>query len=184
MGAFGALVCAAVYRRLDWKLIKEACLTTLKLSAMVMWIGFGAVMFISVYNALGGVEFIKNLMLSMPVEPWVLLVGMMGIIILLGMIIEWVGIIMLVVPIFVPIAAALGFDPLWFGMLICINLQMDVLTPPFGYALFYMRGVAPKEITTMDIYKASIPFAFIQLTTLILAMVFPQIVLWLPSMVK
>jgi TRAP-type mannitol/chloroaromatic compound transport system permease large subunit len=150
---------------------------------MVMWIGFGAVMFISVYNALGGVTFIKTLMLSLPVEPWVLLVGMMLIVILLGMIIEWVGIIMLVVPIFIPIAAALGFDPLWFGMLICINLQMDVLTPPFGYALFYMKGVAPREITTMDIFRASIPFVFIQLTVLVLAMIFPQIVMWLPSQV-
>jgi len=184
IGAFGALVCAAVHRRLNWPLIKEACLTTLKLSAMVMWIGFGAVMFISVYNAVGGVDFVKNLMLAMPVEPWVLLIGMMIIVILLGMIIEWVGIIMLVTPIFVPIAEALGFDPLWFGLLICVNLQMDVLTPPFGYALFYMKGVAPKDVTTLDIYKASIPFAFLQLTGLILCMIFPQIILWLPSIVK
>ncbi len=183
IGAFGALICAAVYRRLNWNMVKGACITTLKLSAMVMWIGFGAVMFISVYNALGGVTFIKTLMLSLPVEPWVLLVGMMLIVILLGMIIEWVGIIMLVVPIFIPIAAALGFDPLWFWMLICINLQMDVLTPPFGYALFYMKGVAPREITTMDIFRASIPFVFIQLTVLVLAMIFPQIVMWLPSQV-
>ena len=183
IGAFGALICAAVYKRLNWALVKEACFTTLKLSTMVMWIGFGAVMFISVYNGLGGVQFVKHVMLAVPVEPWVLLVGMMAIVLMLGMIIEWVGIIMLVVPIFVPVVAALGFDPLWFGILICVNLQMDVLTPPFGYALFYMKGVAPKGVTTADIYRASIPFALLQLTGLILCMIFPQIILWLPSII-
>ncbi len=182
IGAFGALVCAAVYRRLNWDLVKNACLSTIRLSAMVMWIGFGAVMFISTYNALGGVQFVQNLILALPVQPWVLLVGMMAIVIALGMIIEWVGIIMLVVPIFLPIVAALGFDPLWFGVLVCVNLQMDVLTPPFGYALFYMKGVAPKEVTTADIYRASIPFALLQLTGLILCMIFPQIILWLPNL--
>lgn len=184
IGAFGAIICALVYRNLSWKMIKEACLETLRLSSMVMWIGFGAVMFVSIYNGLGGVEFVKSLMLALPVEPWVLLAGMMVIVLMLGMIIEWVGIIMLVVPIFIPIVAALGFDPLWFGILVCVNLQMDVLTPPFGYALFYMKGVAPKSVTTADIYRASIPFVLLQLTGLILCMVFPQIVLWLPALLN
>jgi len=184
MGAFGALICALVYKKLNWDLLKYAALSTIRLSSMVMWIGFGAVMFISVYNALGGVQFIKTLMLGLPVDPWVLLIGMMFVILLLGMIIEWVGIIMLVTPIFLPIVSALGFDPLWFGLLVCINLQMDVLTPPFGYALFYMKGVAPKHITTADIYRSSAPFVLLQLTGLTLCILFPQIILWLPSVVK
>lgn len=184
IGAFGAIICALVYKRLNWDLIKYACVSTIRLSAMVMWIGFGAVMFISVYNGLGGVTFVKNVMLGLPVEPWVILIGMMLIVFALGMIIEWVGIIMLVTPIFLPIVSALGFDPIWFGVLVCVNLQMDVLTPPFGYALFYMRGVAPKGITTVDIYKASIPFVALQMTGLILCMVFPQIITWLPSLMR
>lgn len=184
IGALGALVCATLNRRLSWKLIKHACFTTLKLTAMVMWISFGAIAFTSVYHALGGVEFIKGLILALPVEPWLLLVGMMAVVLLLGMIIEWVGIIMLIVPIFVPVIEAFGFNPLWFGLLICINLQMDVLTPPFGYALFYMKGVAPKGITTADIYRASVPFVILQLIGLALCMVFPQIILWLPEMIR
>ena len=184
IGAFGAIFCALVYRRLNWNLLKFACITTIRLSAMVMWIGFGAVMFISVYNGLGGVTFIRNVMLGLPVEPWVILLGMMAIVFVLGMIIEWVGIIMLTTPIFLPIVAALGFDPLWFGLLVCVNLQMDVLTPPFGYSLFYMRGVAPKEVTTLDIYRASFPFVALQMTGLILCMVFPQLILWLPGLVE
>ena len=184
IGAFGSIICALAYRRLNWDLIKYACISTIRLSAMVMWIGFGAVMFISVYNGLGGVTFVKNVMLGLPVEPWVILIGMMAIVLALGMIIEWVGIIMLVTPIFLPIIAALGFDPIWFGVLICINLQMDVLTPPFGYALFYMRGVAPKGINTFDIYRSSIPFVALQLTGLILCMVFPQLITWLPSLMR
>ena len=182
IGAFGSIICALTYGRLNWDLIKYACISTIRLSAMVMWIGFGAVMFISVYNGLGGVTFVKNVMLELPVQPWVILVGMMVIVFFLGMIIEWVGIIMLTTPIFLPIVAALGFDPIWFGVIVCVNLQMDVLTPPFGYALFYMRGVAPSGITTIDIFRASIPFVLLQLTGLILCMVFPQIVLWLPSL--
>ena len=184
MGAFGALVCAAIHRRLDWKLIKYACLSTLKLSAMVMWIAFGAIMFVYTYNYLGGVQFITNLILSMPVHPWVILIGMMVIVIILGMIIEWIGIIMLTVPIFVPIILRLGFDPLWFAMLMAVNLQMDVLTPPFGYALFYMKGVAPKGTTTLEIYRAAYPFCAIQLLCLILLMLFPQIALWLPNLIR
>jgi len=181
MGAFGSLVCAAIHRRLNWQMIREVCLATLRLSAMIMWISFGAIMFVYVYNYLGGVEFVTNLMLAIPAEPWVVLIIMMVIILLLGMIIEWIGIIMLVTPIFVPIAQELGFDPLWFATLMAVNLQMDVLTPPFGYALFYMKGVAPKGTMTIDIYRAAIPFVFIQLLCLILVMAFPKIATWLPS---
>lgn len=183
IGAFGALLCALFFKRLNWDLVKYACYTTLRLSAMVMWIGFGAVCFVSVYNRLGGVEFVRSTLLAIPVEPWVLLIAMMAIILFLGMIIEWVGIIMLTVPIFLPVAEALGFDPLWFGLLICVNLQMDVLTPPFGFALFYMKGVAPEDVTTWEIYKSSIPFVGLQLTGLILCMIFPQIILFLPNLI-
>ena len=183
IGAFGAILCALFFGRLNWDLLKHALSTMMRLSAMVMWIGFGAVSFVSVYNRLGGVEFVRSSMLAIPVEPWVLLVGMMAIVLFLGMIIEWVGIIMLTVPIFVPVAMGLGFDPLWFGILICVNLQMDVLTPPFGFALFYMKGVAPKDVSTWDIYKASIPFVGLQLAGLILCMIFPQIVLFLPNLI-
>jgi tripartite ATP-independent transporter DctM subunit len=181
VGALGALICAAVRRRLDWQLIKHTCYTTLRTSTMIFWIGFGALYFVSVYNALGGIEFMRLLILALPVDPWVMLAGMMLILIVLGMIMEWVGLIFLTVPIFVPVAEALGFNTLWFGVLFAVNMQMDVLVPPFGYALFYMKGVAPEGITTGDIYRASIPFAFLQALGLLLCIIFPEIVLSLPT---
>ena len=181
IGALGALVCAAVRRRFDWQLIKHACYTTLRTSTMIFWIGFGALYFVNVYSALGGVEFMRTLLLALPVSPWVIFAGMMLILIALGMIIEWVGIIFLTVPIFVPVAEALGFNTLWFGIIFCINMQMDVLTPPFGYALFYMKGVAPEGTTTSDIYRASIPFCLLQALGLLICIIFPEIVLWLPG---
>ena len=105
------------------------------------------------------------------------------ILIVLGMFLDWVGILLLCVPIFVPIIKSLGFDPLWFGVLYLVNMQMSFLSPPFGYALFYLRGVAPPEIPMMDIYKASLPFLGIQFIALGLCMSYPALITWLPSLV-
>jgi len=105
------------------------------------------------------------------------------ILVVLGMFLDWVGILLLCVPIFVPIVKALGFDPLWFGVLYLVNMQISFLSPPFGYALFYLRGVAPPEIPMIDIFKAALPFLGLQITGLTLCMLFPQIILWLPGLV-
>tara|TARA_B100000315_G_C14143616_1_gene392446 strand:- start:241 stop:576 length:336 start_codon:yes stop_codon:yes gene_type:complete len=108
---------------------------------------------------------------------------MQFILIVLGMFLDWVGILLLCVPIFVPIIKALGFDPLWFGVLYLVNMQMSFLSPPFGYALFYLRGVAPPEIPMTDIFKAALPFLAIQATALAICMLFPPIITWLPGLV-
>jgi len=97
------------------------------------------------------------------------------------MFIDWIGILYIIIPIFLPIAATIGFDPLWFALLICVNLQMSFLTPPFAYAIFFVLSVAPKEVTTRDVYKGVIPFISLQLVGLTLCIAFPEIILWLPK---
>jgi len=182
VGAFGALICTAVHRKLRLPLIRESCHETLRLTAMVMWIVVAATWFSSIYSAIGGPAFINQIILSLGVNPWFVLVGIQIILIILGMIMETTGIIMITVPIFIPIIAALGFDPVWFGVLFVMNMEMGFLTPPFGVNLFYMKGIVPEGITMGDIYRSIVPFVFLQLTGLIIVMLVPKIALFLPNL--
>jgi TRAP-type mannitol/chloroaromatic compound transport system permease large subunit len=150
---------------------------------MVIWIMFGATIFVGLYVLEGGQQFVSDALQALGLGRWGTLILMQVILIFLGMFLDWVGILLLCVPIFVPIIKALGFDPLWFGVLYLVNMQMSFLSPPFGYALFYLRGVAPPEIPMSRIFKAAIPFLFIQLIGLTLCMVFPELITWLPSVV-
>ena len=183
IGTFGSFIVAALHGQLDWRTVREACITTLKASSMVIWIMFGATIFVGLYVLEGGQQFVTSALDATGLGPWGILILMMIILIVLGMFLDWVGILLLAVPIFVPIIKDLGFDPLWFGVLYLVNMQMSFLSPPFGYALFYLRGVAPKEIPMSDIFKSALPFLAIQLFGLTLLMVFPQLILWLPSIV-
>jgi tripartite ATP-independent transporter DctM subunit len=183
LGTFGSFVVAALHRRLDWGTVSEACLTTLKATSMVLWIMFGATVFVGLYVFQGGQQFVTDALMGTGLGRWGILILMQLILIVLGMFLDWVGILLLCVPIFVPIIKDLGFDPLWFGVLYLINMQMSFLSPPFGYALFYLRGVAPPEIPMADIYKAALPFLGIQVIGLTLAMVYPSLVTWLPRLV-
>ncbi|ETX15588.1 tripartite transporter large subunit [Roseivivax halodurans JCM 10272] len=193
IGTFGAFIVAAIHRKLDWQTIREACLTTLKASAMVIWIMFGATIFVGLYVLEGGQQFVNDALAATGLGPWGILILMQILLVVLGMFLDWVGILLLCVPIFVPIvkglgAAAFGLsDPndlvLWFGVLYLVNMQMSFLSPPFGYALFYLRGVAPPEIPMGDIFKAALPFLALQILGLVLCMVFPEIIIWLPGLV-
>ena len=193
IGTFGAFIVAAIHRKLDWPTVQGACLTTLKATAMVIWIMFGATIFVGLYVLEGGQQFVSNAMQGMGLGPWGILIFMQIILIFLGMFLDWVGILLLCVPIFVPIikglgAASFGLETgddlvLWFGVLYLVNMQMSFLSPPFGYALFYLRGVAPPEIPMTRIFKAALPFLTIQLIGLVLCMVFPEIITWLPKVV-
>ncbi|SET07657.1 TRAP transporter large permease [Oceanicella actignis] len=193
IGTFGAFIVAAIHRKLDWPTVREACLTTLKASAMVIWIMFGATIFVGLYVLEGGQQFVQNALAATGLGPWGVLLTMQAVLIILGMFLDWVGILLLCVPIFVPIIKALGpaafgmADPddlvLWFGVLYLVNMQMSFLSPPFGYALFYLRGVAPAEIPMSDIFRSALPFLFLQACGLALCMVFPSIVIWLPRLV-
>lgn len=182
VGAAGAMLITFVQGKLKWKGIVEACENTLKSSAMVLWTMFGANVFVALYVMVGGGEFVTEVLVGSGLNRWVILWIMQLILIFLGCFIDWVGIIMLCIPIFGPIIRKLGFDPIWFGVLFSVNLQMSFLTPPFGYALFYLKGVAPPEISTTDIWRSAAPFIGLQFVGLVLCMAFPEIILILPKL--
>jgi tripartite ATP-independent transporter DctM subunit len=182
VGAAGAIVLCGLQRKLSWKGLVQAAENTLKSSAMVMWTIFGANIFVGLYVMVGGGRFVTEMLLGSGLSPWGILLIMQMMLIFLGCFIDWVGIIMLCVPIFGPIVRQLGFDPVWFGVLFATNLQISFLSPPFGYALFYLKGVAPPEISTTDIWKSSAPFMGLQALAVVLVMIFPQIILWLPGL--
>jgi tripartite ATP-independent transporter DctM subunit len=182
VGAFGAMMVAALHRKLSWQNLRLALEQTAKATAMVLWIIFGANAFVAFYAAQGGDRYISELLLGTGLSPWGILILMQLILIILGMFLDWVGILLLAVPVFVPIIRDLGFDPLWFGVLYLVNMQMSFLSPPFGYALFYVRGVAP-QIPMGTIYRAAIPFLLLQLTGLAITMLFPGLATWLPRLV-
>jgi tripartite ATP-independent transporter DctM subunit len=180
LGVLGAVFSAAVYRRLTWSLIKEACYRTANLTAMIIWILIGAYCFTSVYTGTGAHELMENLLLAIPGGRYVVLFTMQVIFFILGCILDPAGIIMICTPVFVPVIKSLGFDPLWFGVLFIMNMEMGYLTPPFGFNLFYMKAIAPKGITMEDIYRSIVPFVFLQGIGLIVVILFPEIALWLP----
>ena len=126
-------------------------------------------------------ELSNQIIEALPVGRWVILIGIQFTFLILGCFLDSAGIIMICTPVYIPIIKGLGFDPIWFGILFVVNMEMAFLTPPFGYNLFYMKGVAPKGVTIGDIYRAVVPFVLLQATGLILVMIFPQLALWLPN---
>ena len=186
MGAFGSVICAAVYGRLSWQVLQEAAYRTLRFTAMVMWIVFGATCFGTVYTGLGAVELIKQTMATLPLGPWGILIMIQLSYFILGCFLDDMAILLICLPIYIPVITALGFDSLWFGILFIVNMQMAYLTPPFGYNLFYMKGITPIAApgTTMgDIYRSVWPFVIVQGIALALVMLFPQLALWLPNLI-
>jgi tripartite ATP-independent transporter DctM subunit len=182
MGALGALILALVKGKLTWEVIRKASISTLKTTSMVMLLFIGGTYFSSVFLGMGGGDVVADLLVGSGLNRWVVFFIMMAIVFILGMFIDWAAILLITVPIFLPIALDIGFDPLWFAIALCVNLQCSFLTPPFGYALFYYAGVAPKGYTMMHIYRGIIPFVLLQLVGLIVMTLFPQVVLWLPDL--
>jgi tripartite ATP-independent transporter DctM subunit len=182
MGVLGALISAAVYRALNFELIKEASVRTFKLTGMIMWILFAAHAFSSAYQSMGAQDMIEGFMMGLPGGPWGIIITMMIITFFLAMVLDPVGIMLITLPVFIPIVEALGFDPIWFGILFVINMEIGYMTPPFGFNLFYLKGIVPKGITMKDIYSSVIPFVIVEIIGVILIMVFPQIATFLPNL--
>jgi len=184
VGAFGSIVIVTAQRKFSLKKLWEALDNTMRATAMVMWTIFGANLFVALYVAVGGADFVQDSLLNSGLGKWGVLLLMQGILILLGAFLDWVGILMLTVPIFVPIIKELGFDPVWFGVLFAVNLQVSFLSPPFGYALFYLAGtVGPKlGVSTHEIWWSAIPFIALQLLGLAICMAVPDVILWLPQL--
>lgn len=183
VGALGALISAAVHRKLNWGLVKKAGLTTLRLSGMIFWITIAAIALGKIYTGLGAPEMIRETMSGLGIGPWGILIMIQLSFFIMGMFLDDIAILFIAMPIYIPIVVGLGFDPLWFAILYIVNMQMAYLTPPYGFNLFYMRGVAPPEITMGDIYRSVIPFVGLQALGLAMIMIFPQIVLWLPNLI-
>ncbi|MBA7503484.1 C4-dicarboxylate TRAP transporter large permease protein DctM [subsurface metagenome] len=183
VGGFGAMIAAALKGKLTWGNLKTAMNQTVKVTAMVLWVCFGAVALVTFYYAVGGEIFIRDLIWGFELGKYGTLAVMMGILVILGMFVDWVGILFLCVPIFLPIIIDLGFDRLWFGIIYNVNMQIGFLSPPFGYALFYLKGVAPPEIKMTEIIRAVLPFIGLQVIGLAIVIAFPPIAIWLPNWV-
>jgi tripartite ATP-independent transporter DctM subunit len=183
MGVVGTLISAAVRRELNWPMVRDALRQTMNTCGMILWLTFGATALIGVYNLLGGTEFVKSTITGLDLPPLLVVLTMMAILIVMGMFMDWVGILLLTMPIFVPVITALGYDPVWFGVLFCMNMQISYLSPPFGPAAFYLKGVAPPEITLQEIFAALWPFIALQALALTIVVFYPEIALWLPKLV-
>ncbi len=181
VGALGALIISFGRRSLTWKGLVSACLKTMRTSSMVLWIMFGANIFVALYVMVGGGDFVRHLLLGTGLSRWGVIFVMQAMLIILGAFMDWVGIFMLCIPLFGPIIRELGFDPIWFGVLVGVNMQLSFLTPPFGYALFFLKGVAPPEISTVDVWKGAVPFVGLQFIGLVLCMIFPEIIMAVPK---
>lgn len=174
VGSVGALVLAAMYKKLSRNLMMESAKETVKITAMVFAILIGATAFSMVFVYTGADGIVEEFMLGLPGEKWGFLILSMILILLLGFFIDFIEISYIVVPILLPISQAIGIDPIWFAILIAMNLQTSFLTPPFGFSLFYLKGVSPPEVKTTQIYKGVIPFILIQITVLATLVIFPE----------
>ena len=181
MGVIGVLLSAVIRRELNFELVRNSLRQTMRTCGMIIWIGIGASAIVGIYNLMGGKRFVESAILGLDVPSIVIILFMMLILLMLGMFLDWIGIAMLTMPIFVPIVTKLGYDPVWFGVVFCINMQVSFLSPPFGPAAFYLKSVAPPEITLPDIFKSVWPFIILQMIVLALVLTFPQIALWLGS---
>jgi tripartite ATP-independent transporter DctM subunit len=181
IGVVGALLASVINRRFTWKGLYAAVVDTTKVTCMLYWLFFGASVLVGVYTMAGGTQYLKEMLLGMPGGSWGVLIAINLIWIVLGCVVDWIGILLLTAPVFVPVAIQLGFDPIWLGVLFCMNMQISYISPPFGPAAFYLKGAAPAGITIGDIFRSVWPFLGLQLIALGLVMAFPSIALWLPQ---
>ncbi len=182
-GAGGAILIAALYRKLTFRALKEAALRTTATMGMFGAIVIGAMTFTAIFSGLGGRPIVYALLTGLDVSPIALLLIMLGIVVIMGMFIDWVAILLVLLPTMVPIQVAMGWDALWFGMLLCVTLQTAWLTPPFGYSLFFLRGLNIPGVTMRDITVGCLPFIALQVMGVGAVIAFPQLVLWLPNLV-
>lgn len=182
IGAVGSLIVAAARRELTIKSIREALWSTMLTAGSLLWLIIGAVSLVGIYNILGGTRFLGGLLTAIDLPPIGIIIIMMMIIFFLGTFLEWIAIVFITVPVFAPVVAQLGYDPVWFGILFAMNIQIYMLSPPFGPACFYLKSVAPKDVTLQEIFISILPFIGLQIIGLALVMAFPQIALWLPNL--
>ncbi len=183
LGAFGAGLATWARGVFTLQLLREVLVQALRTCGMVFWLVFGTNALIGVYNLMGGIAFAGEVLSGASDNPAVILAIMVGVFILLGFFIDWIGILFLTMPIFLPVLSALGYDPIWFGIVFNLSMQIAYLTPPFGPACFYLKGAAPEGVTLQDIFAAQWPFIGLQIVALIIVILWPGLSLWLPRLV-
>lgn len=186
LGAAAVALAAAIRGRLTWEVMRGSLLQTMTTCGLLLWLNFGANSLVGVYNLLGGITFLKGSMVGLgeEVSPLFILFIMMAIFFVLGMFMDWFSIMLLTMPVFVPTIESFGYDPIWFGVLFNMNMQMAFLTPPFGLAAFYLKSVAPPDISLNEIFRALLPFIGLQAIGLLLVVFFPEIAMWLPEAMR
>jgi tripartite ATP-independent transporter DctM subunit len=183
VGALLAVIAALIERKLTWKVLQDATRNTLSVSCMFLWIILAALCFSAVYDGLGAVKAIETLLLNTwHFEPWTILVLMLVSFMIMGAFLDDTAMLVIVAPLYIPLVGKLGFDLIWFGVLYTVTCQIAYITPPFGYNLFLMRALAPREISLVDIYRSIVPFVILMVISLIILLMFPQITLWLPQL--
>jgi tripartite ATP-independent transporter DctM subunit len=181
LGAAGSIILSLFYKKLNWETFKGALIKTITITSMIMFILMAGTMFTGVFAASGGMSVMKNVVESLNLAPWLLLLTFLLVIFVAGFFLEWISILLIFIPVFIPIVNSLGYDPVWFCVLVLIMIQTSYLTPPMAPAIFYLRGVAPKEITLISMYRGVIPFVIIQIIALGIVSYYPETVLWLPD---
>ena len=184
LGAAGTVACSIIQRRFSWQLIKEATYATFRLTGVVMWLGFGATCFSTTFTSVGGIDFISQLILGLELSRWFIFIIIALIILILGCFLDPTSIIMIAGPISFAVLMPLGFDPIWIGVIFVILLECGYLTPPFGFNLFYLKSVVPPEISMEDIIRSILPWFVMLLVGVAILTLFPQVVLFLPNMMK
>ena len=182
VGVLGAIVTALINRRFNWTVLRESCYETVKISAMLSWLFFAAQTIIGAYTLAGGTTFVQNALKAMDLGPWGTVIFMQLIWVFLGCFIDWVGILFLTVPLFLPIVLSFGFDNVWFGVVFCMNMHIAYLSPPFAPSAFYMKSVSPPHITMTQIYLATLPYLWLTFVATALVTAFPRLSLWLPEL--
>jgi len=183
IGVVGAIILSILFKRFKPVMLQKSGLQTATLVSVAMWIILGASVFSNFHLLMGVQGMVSNIAQDIDLPPIMIIIMFQIIMLLLGFIIDEFIIVLMCAPIFTPVAVALGYDPIWFGVLMILNIVIAVQTPPYGFALFYLKGIAPKGITMMDIYKSVTPFILVQLLVLIICMLFPDLITWLPNKV-
>lgn len=184
IGAVGSMIIALARRELSTSALRAALWSTMLTTGSIIWLIIGAVSLVGIYNIMGGTSFLRGLLTGLDVAPIVVILIMMGIVFLLGTFMDWIAIVFITIPVFGPVVTELGYDPVWFGILFAMNIQIYMLSPPFGPACFYLKSVAPKDVKLQEIFGAVWPFIILQMIGLGLVMAFPQIALWLVYLLK
>jgi tripartite ATP-independent transporter DctM subunit len=181
VGSLGTVILSICYRRFTWYVLLDNCYATLRITAMIIFIAMAANMFTGAFLSAGCGQVITDFLMSLGFGSWGIFLTMLAIILVMGMFIDWIGILLIIVPIFSPMLLKMGFDPLWVGIVICTSLQISFLTPPFAYSIFYLKGLN-LGLSLGSMYTGVIPFVLLQMLVVAITLIFPQTCLWLPKL--